>query len=474
MMFRSLRNRLILSHVLPLVIIIPLMGLGLVTLLERQFLLPQLAQNLTGDARLLGEISRSEYELFGNPLLFERMISRVQLDPNIKVMFLSSQGKLLYSSDLEDLPELGTVLDAPGLTQAQAGNEIALTNYSLFRLADVTLDVYVPVLNPLNQVIGIVHLNYQVATVYELFVRFRFLIGGILLLGLLLSMVIGSLLGINIGRPIQKVTKSIYDLASGERHEPLEETGPDELRQQAQAVNYLVDQLHDLEQSRRQLLANLVHELGRPLGSLRSGIQALSHGAEKDQELFHELTKGMDAETYRLQNLLEELANLYDQVLGNLELNRQEIDIKTWLPEMLQPWKTAAQEKDLGWSVEIPEELAHIQADPLRLSQVVGNLVSNAVKYTPSGGSISVSAGSEGQELFIKIQDTGVGIQPEEQDLVFTPFYRGDHGRRFKQGMGLGLSIARDLTVAHGGRVEMESQPGAGSIFTVWLPLKYP
>lgn len=471
-MFRSLHTRLILSHVLPLVVIIPLMGLGLVYLLERQFLLPQLAQNLVGDARLLAEISRSEYELFGNPLLSERMISRVQLDPNIKVMFLSSQGRLQYSSDPEDMDLLGQFLDAPGIAQAQAGNDIVLTNYSLLRLENVVLDVYTPVLDPLNQVIGIVRLNYQVASGYELFVRFRFLIAAILLLGLLLSLVAGSLLGASIGRPIQRVTRAIYDLASGRRREPLEETGPDDLRQQARAVNHLVAQLQDLEQSRRQLLANLVHELGRPLGALRSGIQALAHGAERDPALFQELTRGMEAETFRLESLLNDLANLYNQTLGSLELNHQAINMQPWLVEALLPWKSVAQQKKLAWTQHIPETLPEIQADPLRLSQILGNLVDNAVKYTPAGGSVSVSAGTSGAELFIGVRDTGVGIRPEEQERVFTPFYRGEHGRRIKQGMGLGLSIARDLAAAHGGRIEVQSQPAAGSTFTVWLPLQ--
>lgn len=473
-MLRSLRNRLILSHVLPLVVIIPLMGLGLIYLLERQFLLPQLAQNLVGDARLLGEISRSEYELFGNPLLFERMISRVQLDPDIKVMFLSSQGRLLYSSELEDLPFLGAILDAPGVERARAGEEIALTNYSLFRLENVVLDVYSPVLDPLGRVVGIVRLNYQVASVYELFVRFRFLVGAILLLGLLLSMLIGSFLGISIGRPVQRVTRAIYDLASGRRQEPLEEHGPEDLRQQTRAVNYLVAQLHDMEQSRRQLLANVVHELGRPLGALRSGIQALSRGAERDPELFEQLTSGMEAETLRLQHLLDDLANLYDQALGSLELDKQEIDLRTWLPETLLPWRSDAQQKGLDWSLELSPTLPVIRADPFRFSQIVGNLVSNAIKYTPSGGSVSVTAGGEGGEVFIRVRDTGTGIQPEEQELVFLPFYRGDQNRRIKQGMGLGLSIARDLAVAHGGRIEMQSQPGEGSTLTVWLPVGTP
>jgi signal transduction histidine kinase len=102
----------------------------------------------------------------------------------------------------------------------------------------------------------------------------------------------------------------------------------------------------------------------------------------------------------------------------------------------------------------------------------VENLVSNAIKYTHSGGVVSVSALVEGEELLIRVKDTGSGIDPDELLKVFEPFYRGNQGRRFKQGMGLGLSIARDLIEAHGGKISLESEPGVGSLFTIHIPLQ--
>ena len=110
-------------------------------------------------------------------------------------------------------------------------------------------------------------------------------------------------------------------------------------------------------------------------------------------------------------------------------------------------------------------------ADPDRLGQAIGNLVSNAIKYTPEPGTVTVSAGGEQEMVWIRVSDSGRGISPEEQAQIFTPLYRGPTGVRFPQGMGLGLSIAHDLVVAHGGRIEVESEPGRGSHFTIWLPL---
>jgi len=470
MMFRTLRNRLILGQFIPMLVILPLMGGVLVYLLERQFLIPQLAYNLLGDARLLAEISSAEFELWGDPILFEDMISRIDLNPNIQVMFLNVDGRLLFSSDRSDNSLLGQRLNLTGLSTAQKGQESVLTNYSILNLRNVLIDVLKPVTDASNRVVGIVRVTYRITSIYESFGQLRLLVIGVMALGLVVSALLGAWLAVSINRPVQQVTRAIYQLATGQRRELLHESGPEEIRSQAQAVNFLVEQLNHLEQSRRHLLANLVHELGRPLGALRSAIHALSKGASQDPQLLADLTRGMDEETGRLQHLLDDLANLYDQVLGGLELNLQPIQPGEWLEGILRPWEVAAGEKNLQWQVQIPEGLPEISADPNRLAQVVGNLLNNAIKYTPNGGSVTITAGSSDGEFWLRVQDSGPGIPPDEQEKVFMPFYRGSQSRRIKQGMGLGLSIARDLVTAHGGHLELYSANGTGSVFTLYIP----
>ena len=124
----------------------------------------------------------------------------------------------------------------------------------------------------------------------------------------------------------------------------------------------------------------------------------------------------------------------------------------------------------LGLYIYAGEDLPEIKLDTFRLAQVVGNLVSNAIRYTPNGGSVRISAGQSIEKIWIKVTDSGPGVLKEEQELIFQPFYRGTHGQRIKQGMWLGLSIARDLTNAHDGQLEVESTPGEGASFTIWLP----
>jgi two-component system sensor histidine kinase BaeS len=277
-------------------------------------------------------------------------------------------------------------------------------------------------------------------------------------------------LAFNIGRPIRQVTQAIHSLAGGERSDVLVEQGPVEIRDLVREVNVLVTRLHSLEQARRQLLANLVHELGRPLGALRSAIQALARGAGEDPQLLQDLTSGMDEEAARLQDILNDLAHLHDQVLGSLELKREPVALSDWLPRVLLPWGEAAAEKHLDWQIEIPDNLPAAQIDQVRFAQVIGNLASNAVKFTPPGGKVHISVGQKEAELWIEFKDSGPGIPAGEQGKIFQPFFQGSQGRRIRDGMGLGLSIAHDLSSAHEGRITIESAPDEGSTFTAWIP----
>lgn len=470
-MFRTLRQRLIWSQILPLLIALPLMGVVLIYTLEGQILIPQLAKNLVSNARLLSEISSAEFELWGDPILFESLISRVQLDSDIQVMFLDGQGRLLYSSNSGDLPFRGKTLNLPGIAQTQNGKETAFTNYSILNLSNVQVDVYEPVMNASNQVIGIVRLTYNIGSLYDIFDQLRWQILIALVLGLIISALLGTWLAVGISRPVREVTEAIYSLATEQRREPVQERGPEEIRSQARAVNFLVEELHSLETSRRQLLANIVHELGRPLGALRSAIHALEKGAADDPKLMTDLTQGMDQETLRLQYLLDELASLYDKATGGLELDRKPVQTAGWLRSVLIPWKAAAEEKHLIWQEEIPESLPSIEIDSVRMAQVVGNMVSNAIKYTPSGGTIKIAVGIDHENFWLRVGDTGAGVMADEREKIFQPFYRGNTGRRIKQGMGLGLTIARELVTAHGGQLDVESEFGKGSTFTVTIPI---
>ena len=468
-MFHSLRSRLIFSHVLPLVLIIPLMGVVLANLIETRVLLPSLSRALMNNAVLMANVAGNEQALWTNPAYANYFLTHITPEISARVMFLTPNGQVMATSDATDSQSLGMILDFEGVSKARAGQVASYIYYNLSSPSEI-IDVYVPVINPDQQLVGILRMSYAYNTLYTEFIKSRSVIIGILAVGLILGVVLGWRLALNISRPIRQVTIAIDELAHGNQLSKVIPKGPAEIQVLARSFNFLSERLNSLEKARRQLLANLVHELGRPLGALRSAIQALAGGAGHDPLLLQDLTTGMDEQTARLQRLLDELAHLHDQVLGTLELEYQQLQLSEWLPRILRSWEEAAREKNLAWLLDIPADLPLISADPLRLASAVENLVSNAIKYTHSGGKVLVKAVVEDGEALISVTDDGSGVSLDEQQKIFEPFYRGNQGRRFKQGMGLGLSITRDLVEAHGGRISLQSEPGSGSTFTIHLP----
>lgn len=459
-MFRSLRNRLILSHILPALLIIPVMGIAMLYVLETQLVLPTVYKDLSNDATLIAEITRNQPVFWQNRQAAQALIDGVSPYLSGRLSFVTTDGLVLASSDTADGATGTSVIEIPDLTGVGQGQTIDLQHGPL-------AETFTPVYDLKGNEIGIVRMATRVVTVSDEIYQLRYLLGIILLFGVLGGVGLGSYLAFGINRPVQRVTGSIQSLAKGDWQASLEEKGPDEIRLLAQAVNTLVEQLNSLEQARRQLLANLVHELGRPLGAVRSAVLALLKGADEDPQLAHDLLTGIDGETAHLQRLLDDLAGLQDQVLGGLELNRAPVKFDEWLERTLSPWEAAAREKGLSWDVVIPSGLPSISMDPDRMAQALGNLLSNAIKFTPSGGQVSTIVEMDGQRIIIQVTDNGPGIPLEDQEKVFQPFFRSAHGHRIVQGMGLGLSIARDIVTAHGGEITLESTPGVGSSFKI-------
>jgi two-component system sensor histidine kinase BaeS len=215
-----------------------------------------------------------------------------------------------------------------------------------------------------------------------------------------------------------------------------------------------------------------VHELGQQLGPLVSALQALCAGADEDAILRRELLAGVDAGLRRMRRLLDDLARLYDRVTGDLELAPQPVALGAWLPALLIPWREAAQAKGLCWETTLPVDLPTVIIDPDRMGQALGNVLSNAIKYTPPGGAVAVAVGVSSHDVWVRVRDTGPGIAAEDLECIFTPFYRGLSTQRFADGMGLGLTIARDLVIAHGGRLAITSVAGQGSRVVLHLPFQ--
>lgn len=468
-MLHSLRSRLLLSQILPALIIFPCVTLVMIWLIETYLFLPSLSKELIDETILIREIAKEFPTIWHDPVRANDFVYRFHPDPEDQLMLISLDQRLLATSDsnLEQL--VGHRLELPDLSTLQGQAVQTQMRFSPEQNNEI-IEVLTLVYSPQQQPIGVLRMTYVLTSTYHYLRRFRYFVIGVMAGALVLRIVLGLLLARPLERPLFELTDALNELAQG-KVQQLPERGVTELRLLARAFNGLTARLQLLESTRQQLLANLIHEIRRPLGALKSAIHALQHGASEEPALRNELLTGINNELGRFHHLVDDLALLYQQTLGPLELNRRPIELATWLPSVLAPWRVAAREKGIAWQSNLTSLPATLLIDPDRLAQVIGNLLSNAVKFTPSGGQITVTTGVQDDLFWLRVSDTGPGIPLNEQAQIFAPFYRSHTNRALPQGMGLGLTIAQDLVAAHHGQLTVESTPGAGSHFTLWLPL---
>ena len=459
-----LRTRFILSHILPVLLIVPLIGLALIYLLETQILLQDLSVSLTEQAAVIATIAQGDPHILSDVNEAELFINLLNQQVDSNISLLSASGQLLATSETDLLPEM---TPTPDIASLESGRHNVVLTY---KLDQQSATIFFPIINVNNELVGIVQVSDQlesVATSFSRLARFLLMVLG---LALVLGVIVGLILAIRLERPIVSVTTAVSEIAAGQRTEPIPETGTKETKELAHSVNLLAAQLRQLEDTRRRFLANIVHELGRPLGALKAAVNALRTGAGDDPILRDEFLEGMEQTIVRMEPLLDDLSRLHGQILGNLTLDLEPTPLSNWLPPVLLPWRAAAQEKGIQWQADIPADLPALDIDPTRMAQVVGNLLSNAIKFTPADGTITVSAGAVEAEAWFTVQDSGPGISPEEQVKIFEAFYRSSEHRRFPQGLGLGLTIAQEIVLAHNGRLALDSTPGQGGQFTIFLP----
>jgi len=371
-MFNKLRNRLIVSHLIPYLLLIPIMGFIFIYLVETQVIFAGVASELTGQGILVVELAQNAPEIWTDPTAAQAFNQKLAAKVDARLMLLTPQGTLLSSSDPADTTRIGQILPIEKKASLSVGQIYANVDHSQ-QLQTEVVDVLLPVIDANGSMIGIIRLSQRLSDVYQRFSQLRVTIVGILAGGLLLTIVFSIALSINVERPLRRLTESVQKIIAGKRDSLLVEQGPQEVRILQHSFNQLSSLLNEQEQLRRRLIANLVHELGRSLGALRAAIQALLRNGIKNPELAQDLVAGMDEETKQLRRLLDDLANLQDVLAGSLRLEMQPLQLSEWLPVVLRPWEVMAHEKGLTWSENIPKNLPTINADSTRLDQALGH-----------------------------------------------------------------------------------------------------
>ena len=273
------------------------------------------------------------------------------------------------------------------------------------------------------------------------------------------------LLSRRITSPLERLTAAIEGLARGESPARMTVSGRDEIAQLARAFNDMSDALRAQEELQRRMVSDVAHELRTPLTNLRCELEAIQDGlAPPDPARIVSLHE----EILHLGRLVDDLQVLALADAGGLSLQREAVDLAALARRIAEPYRSQAIAVDVAAGDPVV-----LHADPVRLGQVVQNLLTNAARHTPAGGRIRVAVGIAGSEARLTVSDSGPGIPPDELERIFERFYRLDAARHHDGGgAGLGLAIVRRLVELHGGRVWATSETGAGATFEVALPLE--
>jgi two-component system sensor histidine kinase BaeS len=264
------------------------------------------------------------------------------------------------------------------------------------------------------------------------------------------------------GRRLVRPLRALADAA--DRGAPASVSSHDEIGHLARALNDSAERRDQAEAHHRALVSDVAHELRTPLTNIRSWLEAAQDSlAPTDAQLLALLHE----EAVQLQHIIDDLGDLAAADAGTLRVHPETTYARDVLTQVAESHRTTAQAAGVSLTVSVSSLDPVVRADPVRLRQMIGNLVSNAIRYTPAGGSVTLGA----QDQTITVRDTGVGIPPENLTRIFDRFWRADESRsRTTGGSGLGLAIARKLAEAHGGTIEVQSEVGAGTVFTIQLP----
>jgi signal transduction histidine kinase len=293
-----------------------------------------------------------------------------------------------------------------------------------------------------------------------------------LLSAALIGLGLGAFVVFRVARPLHQLRTATRAVADREFSEPLSVSGPSEIRDLTHAFNRMAERLGEIDRLKDEFFTGISHDLRTPLAAIRWSADLLQTGSlgpltPKQARL----AETIQSSSRRLLALVSQIVELGRFRAGRLELDLRPTDLRSVIRQAVDEVRPLAERGELRLEVALPDDLPTASADAERLHQVVVNLLANAVRFTPPGGRVSVSAVATPGEVAVRVEDTGVGIPADLVSKIFDPYEQAHHGRG---GSGVGLTVVRMLVEAHGGRVWVESEEGRGSRFIFALPVGEP
>lgn len=490
---RSLFGKLMLSHLVVVALSLVIIGFFLTYLIENYFFSARELE-VVGQARdaayLVGE------DLVNNDLEAVRKTAETlaySLDAKIRV--LNYNRLLVYTFDPEKDPEVhyngfddGVGLEEREIDHVFKGNMLTKKVYGpilqrVLVAAPIIRSGYETEIGSRSDqeeppVIGVVTLSVPLRGIEETITQISRLMLYSGSIGVLIAAIIAFSLSKTLTRPLQKINRAALDMAAGNFRCKIDEESDDEIGGLVKTFNYSVEQVEKtleeqkrLEKLRRNLVANVSHELKAPLASVRGFSELMLDGLIDESEKEKYLQVILDNSVH-LSRLVDDLLVLSHLESGQVSLEKEEVSVESlarWSFESVAPH---GESKEIKLNLDLEPSLPVFKGDRHRLHEILVNLLENAIEFTPSGGEVGLKVYRDGTQLVMEVQDTGCGIHDDELPSIFDRFYKVDKSRRrSNRGSGLGLAISRQLAELHGGTIEVESVLGRGSTFRVMLPL---
>jgi signal transduction histidine kinase len=287
------------------------------------------------------------------------------------------------------------------------------------------------------------------------------------IVGIVFAVILAALISRTIAKPLQRVAHAAADVAGGDYGVHVPVSGPPEVRAVAESFNQMTSEVRTAHSSQRDFLANVSHDLKTPLTSIQGYSQAIIDGAAKNPQ---DAAQIIFEEAGRLNRMVVELTDLVRLEAGRLSMKSEPIDMGQLSEAIVQRLQVVAERQGVQLESQT-QPMPHIAGDGDRLAQVLTNLISNAIKFTPEGGKVQLVAQFKDGGVSLTVRDSGIGIPPHDLPRVFERFYQVDKARGPQRGTGLGLAITQEIIEAHGGTISVHSKGhNEGTTFRIWLP----
>jgi len=462
--FVTIRSKIVSTYIIIIFVVLLALGFFLINTLHT-YLFNQRKMELLTSANIMASIISENY----TPEYITRKFPQMQLEKNTRAIAVNKESAVIYDS-YNLTSQKGRYFIQPSITDALSADAKG-SSQSYKEDGRWYISAAVPVVKS-SQTIGAVYLLVSGDSTEKIIVDIR---NSMLLLGILIIVFVG-VFSLSMAKiltlPIEQFTGFINSMP----HDKLQKTEiktKDEIGQLAIAFNSLIDRIDEMEDKRKAFVSDASHELKTPLSIIKLLSDSLIQTDNPDPEFVKEFLNDMMGEVERLTRIVERLLDMTQLDTSSASALFVHTDVKEILNEIYKKLSPLAENKNIALSLNLAVEDVLYPIERDSLTEAIYNITDNSIKYTESGGSVSIDLTHDTDNVYITVRDTGIGIPKDAIDRIFDRFYRVDKARaRDTGGTGLGLAIALDAVKLHGGNIEVQSEVELGSTFTIILPIK--